>query len=69
VVSSLLVLVLFLAWGFAGAVIGSAVMGFVLSGLYTAGKFNMSTWIPFLCAVIQVLMGLLSIWPSIIDII
>jgi len=65
---ALLAFVVFLAFGFAGAVIGSAVLGFVTMGLYRAAKFNMSTWIPFLLALIQVFVGLLSIWPSIIEI-
>ncbi|KXN87683.1 hypothetical protein AN958_08320 [Leucoagaricus sp. SymC.cos] len=65
----LLVFLTFLAVGLAGAVIGSAVLGFVVMGLYRAGDFNMSTWIPFLLAIIQVLVGLLSIWPSVIEII
>jgi hypothetical protein len=43
IASALLVLAIFLVCGFAGAVIGSAVMGFVLAGLYRAGRFNMST--------------------------
>ncbi|KAF9464910.1 hypothetical protein BDZ94DRAFT_451888 [Collybia nuda] len=66
---ALLVLLTFLILSVAGAVVGSAVLGFTVTGLYKAANFNMSTWIPFLLAVIQVLVGLLSIWPSIIDII
>ncbi|KAJ3565220.1 hypothetical protein NP233_g7771 [Leucocoprinus birnbaumii] len=66
---AVLIFLVFLALGLAGAVIGSAVLGFAAMGLFRAGKFNMSTWIPFLLAVIQVLVGLLSIWPSIIEII
>ncbi|XP_006462150.1 hypothetical protein AGABI2DRAFT_223401 [Agaricus bisporus var. bisporus H97] len=66
---ALLVLFTFLFFGLAGAVINSAVLGFVVLGLYRAGDFNMSTWIPFLLAVLQVSVGLLSIWPSKIEII
>ena len=39
----ILVFLTFLAVGLAGAVIGSAVLGFVVMGLYRAGSFNMST--------------------------
>ncbi|RDB15907.1 hypothetical protein Hypma_003563 [Hypsizygus marmoreus] len=66
---ALLVLFTFATLSVAGAVTGSAVLAFSIFGLYTAANFNMSTWIPFLLAVMQVLVGLLSIWPSIIDII
>ncbi|KAF9482596.1 hypothetical protein BDN70DRAFT_407885 [Pholiota conissans] len=66
---ALIVLFTFLALSVAGAVIGSAIVGFVAFGLYKAGNFNMSTWIPFLLAVMQVVIGLLSIWPSIVEII
>ncbi|TFK39520.1 hypothetical protein BDQ12DRAFT_629521 [Crucibulum laeve] len=66
---AILVLLTFLSLSVAGSVIGSAILGFSLFGLYKSANFNMSTWIPFLLAVIQVVVGLLSIWPSIIDII
>jgi len=60
---SLLVLLFFTALGVAGAVIGAAVMGYVLAALFKAGRFNMSTWVPFLLSLIQILVGLLSV-PS-----
>jgi len=66
---ALIVLLTFLTLSVAGAVIGSAIMGFVTAGLFKAANFNMSTWIPFLLAVMQVVVGLLSIWPSIVEII
>ncbi|KAF8972705.1 hypothetical protein BDZ97DRAFT_1649965 [Flammula alnicola] len=66
---ALIVLLTFLTLSVAGAVIGSAIMGFVTFGLYKAGNFSMSTWIPFLLAVMQVVIGLLSVWPSIVEII
>lgn len=66
---SLLVFLTFVVLGVAGAVVGSVVLGFAAFGLYQAASFNMSTWIPFLLAILQVLVSLLSIWPSIIDII
>ncbi|KAI6101251.1 hypothetical protein F5141DRAFT_1137782 [Pisolithus sp. B1] len=51
------------------AVTGAAVMGFLIAGVYKAGGFWVSTWVPFVWAVIHVLVGLLGIWPSIIEII
>ncbi|KAJ3525741.1 hypothetical protein NMY22_g10448 [Coprinellus aureogranulatus] len=64
-----IVFFVFVVVSLAGSVLGSAVMGFVTFGLFKAGHFHMSTWIPFLLAVLQVLIGLLSVWPSIIEII
>ena len=69
----------FLILSVAGAVTGSAVLGFVAAGLYKAADFNMSTcvmpflhtlfllllmmnmfsWVPFLLAVLQVVIGFL----------
>ncbi|KAJ7114084.1 hypothetical protein C8R44DRAFT_710503 [Mycena epipterygia] len=66
---AILVLLTFIALSLAGASLGSAVIGFVLAGIYKLAKYNMSTWIPFLWSVISVLVGLLSVWPSVIDII
>lgn len=40
---ALLVLLTFLILSVAGAVVGSAVLGFTVTGLYKAAKFNMST--------------------------
>ena len=40
---ALLVLLAFLLAGFAGAVLGSAIVGYVLAGLYKSADFNMST--------------------------
>ncbi|KAF8903465.1 hypothetical protein CPB84DRAFT_1677951 [Gymnopilus junonius] len=56
---ALIVLLTFLTLSVAGAVIASAIMGFIVAGLYKAGNFHMSTWIPFLLAMIQVIIGML----------
>ncbi|KAJ6485537.1 hypothetical protein C8R45DRAFT_869741 [Mycena sanguinolenta] len=66
---ALLVLLAFLLLSIAGAALNSAILGFVLAGVYKLAKFNLSTWIPFVWALISVLVGLLSVWPSVIDII
>ncbi|OBZ73990.1 hypothetical protein A0H81_05984 [Grifola frondosa] len=63
-------LLVFLTYALAaltGAVFGSAVIGYVLAGLFKAGKFNMSTWIPFTAALLQTLVCLLGLWPRVID--
>ncbi|KAH7885694.1 hypothetical protein F5I97DRAFT_1137242 [Phlebopus sp. FC_14] len=66
---ALLVLFVFLGSSLVSAVMGAAVVGFALAGVYRAGGFYMSTWVPFVWAVIQGLITLLGIWPSIINII
>ncbi|TFK23204.1 hypothetical protein FA15DRAFT_621191 [Coprinopsis marcescibilis] len=66
---AVIVLLTFLVSSLAGSVVASAVLGFAATGMYRAGDFNMSTWTPFLLAVLQTLIGLLSIWPSIIKVI
>ncbi|KAF8621872.1 hypothetical protein AX15_007430 [Amanita polypyramis BW_CC] len=66
---ALLVLLLFLCGGVAGAVLSSAIVGFAAAAFYRSVDYHMSTWIPFLLAIITVLVGFLSLWPSIIDII
>ncbi|KAG2011293.1 hypothetical protein CC2G_011434 [Coprinopsis cinerea AmutBmut pab1-1] len=66
---AVIVLFIFLISSLGGSVLGSALLGFITTALYKAGGFHMSTWVPFLLALLQVLIGLLSIWPSIIEII
>ncbi|KAF9219971.1 hypothetical protein BS17DRAFT_797897 [Gyrodon lividus] len=58
---ALLVLLTFLGLSLVSAVVGAAVVGFVLAGVYKAGGFYMSTWIPFIWAVIQGLVALLGL--------
>lgn len=66
---AVIVLFIFLTFSVAGAVVGSAVMGYALAGLFKAAHWTMSTWIPFFAGLIQALIGLLGLWPSVIDII
>ncbi|KAL5492214.1 hypothetical protein ACEPAI_3661 [Sanghuangporus weigelae] len=68
-VYALLVLLTYLVAGFLGAVVGSIIVGYVLAGLYKSGGFFMSTWIPPLFALVQTLIGVLGIYPSIAEII
>ncbi|THU76889.1 hypothetical protein K435DRAFT_786987 [Dendrothele bispora CBS 962.96] len=64
---ALLVLLTFIVISLLGSLISSAILGFVLKGLYKAGNFHISTWVPFLWALIHVLIGMLNVWPSVID--
>ncbi|KAI9062684.1 hypothetical protein FKP32DRAFT_1573960 [Trametes sanguinea] len=66
---ALLVFLVFAVFGLAGAVVGSAVIGYVLAGLFKASQYNMSTWIPFIGGLLQTLVGFLGLWPTVIDII
>ncbi|KAK7031701.1 hypothetical protein R3P38DRAFT_2925227 [Favolaschia claudopus] len=66
---ALLVLLAFLSLSLLGALISSAIVGFILAGVYKLAKFNLSTWIPFVWAMLSVTVGLLSVWPTVIDII
>ncbi|KAF7317638.1 hypothetical protein MKEN_00851300 [Mycena kentingensis (nom. inval.)] len=66
---ALLVLLAFLLFSLTGAVLSAAIVGFGVAGLYSAAGYAVSTWVPFLWSLISALVGLLSIWPSVIDII
>lgn len=59
---ALLVLLTFFLAGFAGAVLGSAIVGYVLAGLYKSAKFNMSTWVSRFISSLCVLIGVLFRW-------
>ncbi|KAA1468934.1 hypothetical protein DENSPDRAFT_834434 [Dentipellis sp. KUC8613] len=64
---SLLVLLVFLFADVAGALVESVVVGYVLAGLFKAANFHISTWVPFVWAVILTVAGILGIYPSVID--
>jgi len=66
---AIIVLLVFSFTSVANAVIGAAVVGYSLAGLYQAADYNMSTWVPFIWAIIIVLIGITNLWPSVIDII
>jgi len=62
----------FLAYAIAGTlltVFGSTVVGFLIAGVYAAGQFSVSTWVPFVWALLQSLVAVTSMCSLIIDII
>jgi len=66
---AILVLLTFFFVSLLGTILSSAIVGYILAGVYTSGKFYMSTWVPFVWAMIHGLVALLGIWPSVVDII
>ncbi|KAK9370620.1 hypothetical protein V1509DRAFT_637596 [Lipomyces kononenkoae] len=50
-----LIIAVYLFVGMIEAVISASIIGAILGLIYTAGSFPMSTWIPFIWAVIQLL--------------
>ncbi|KLO08045.1 hypothetical protein SCHPADRAFT_908917 [Schizopora paradoxa] len=67
-VFALIVLVVYLVSGLLGSVVGSAVIGYLLAALFKAGKYDMTTWIPPIFALVQALVCLLGVYPSVIEI-
>jgi len=62
------VVVAFMLIGTFFAVLGSAIIGYVLAAVYSVGFFSMSTWVPFLWAVIQTLVAVMGSYSTIIAI-
>ncbi|OCF34346.1 hypothetical protein I316_03860 [Kwoniella heveanensis BCC8398] len=50
------------------ALISGTVVGFALAAIYSAGGFSMSTWVPFLWALIQVLVLIISSYSTLTSI-
>lgn len=49
------ILVLYCTYGGVQGVASGTITGFLIGSIYLAGLFSMSTWIPFCCAVVQIL--------------
>ncbi|WWC73805.1 uncharacterized protein I206_107777 [Kwoniella pini CBS 10737] len=50
------------------SLISGTVVGFALAAIYSAGGFSMSTWVPFLWALIQVLVLIISSYSTLTSI-
>ncbi|KAG8697622.1 hypothetical protein FRC08_006410 [Ceratobasidium sp. 394] len=48
------------------AVVGSAIVGYVLAAVYSVGYFSMSTWVPFLWALILTLVAVMGSYSTVI---
>ncbi|KAI0310902.1 hypothetical protein OF83DRAFT_1153300 [Amylostereum chailletii] len=51
----------------ASSLLQSLVLGYILAGVYAAAKYNMSTWVPFVWALVVTASGALGIFPSVMD--
>jgi len=51
------------------ATIGASIVGFVLAAVYSVGYFSMSTWVPFLWALVQIMVAIMGSYSTIISII
>jgi len=70
--SVLLAALIPLSFGFfAGlfGLIGSSIIGFVLAAVYSVGYFSMSTWVPFLWALVQTMVAIMGSYSTAISII
>ncbi|GCE97755.1 hypothetical protein ZYGM_004850 [Zygosaccharomyces mellis] len=49
------IMALYCAYGGVQGIAGGTISGFLIGNIYSSGLFSMSTWIPFCCAVVQIL--------------
>ncbi|CAE7232420.1 unnamed protein product [Rhizoctonia solani] len=48
------------------AVVGASIVGYVLAAIYSVGYFSMSTWVPFLWALILTLVAVMGSYSTVI---
>ncbi|KAH7335236.1 hypothetical protein B0J17DRAFT_719782 [Rhizoctonia solani] len=60
------VVLAFILTGTFFAVVGSAIVGYVLAAIYSVGYFSMSTWVPFLWALILTLVAVMGSYSTVI---
>ncbi|KAG8697545.1 hypothetical protein FRC09_007783 [Ceratobasidium sp. 395] len=60
------VVLAFILTGTFFAVVGSAIVGYVLAAVYSVGYFSMSTWVPFLWSLILTLVAVMGSYSTVI---
>ncbi|CAE6440684.1 unnamed protein product [Rhizoctonia solani] len=60
------VVLAFILTGTFFAVVGSSIVGYVLAAIYSVGYFSMSTWVPFLWALILTLVAVMGSYSTVI---
>jgi len=51
------------------ALVGASIIGFVLAAVYSVGYFSMSTWVPFLWALVQIMVTIMGSYSTAITVI
>ncbi|KIY69603.1 hypothetical protein CYLTODRAFT_452474 [Cylindrobasidium torrendii FP15055 ss-10] len=64
---AVIVTFVFLCTSLLAALVGATISSLIMLALFRSGNYHISTWIPFLAAIIQVLIGLMNSWPSVIN--
>lgn len=59
----LCILASYLILGSIQAFVSGSIFSVVLAAAYRAGLFAMTTWVPFCCAIIQILFNILTSYP------
>lgn len=58
-----MILLIYLFCGAVQGMVAGTIMGYLIAALYQAGLFEMSTWIPFCCGVVQILFDVCCSFP------
>lgn len=56
----------FLFFGTMAAVVGAAVVAYVLAAVYSVGSFTMSTWVPFLWGIVQCTISIMGSYSTVL---
>jgi len=63
---AILAMLPFWIFGTLAAVVGSAVTGYVLAAVYSVGLFTMSTWVPFLWAIVLTSISIMGSYSTVL---